>query len=183
MKPRTVLQDDSKSLPLSDFGCTSSILCLGYVLPTAGSAGRGSAPKCTVKCSIMGRHMVAYGCPPDDGAVSGESVLTLTLDVTRFVQRGSSSDLGGSLEKQNFTNLQSLWATVKDRLALPLFASMCRAAGLPPPLGLITLPVELKEAILHKLPARALAALMCSCAEFRHTAASGEPPLSVALAQ
>ena len=56
-----------------------------------------------------------------------------------------------------FTDLQQLWTELKDRLALKVFASLRQSAGLPPPLGLLALPTELKTKILSSLQVCSLA--------------------------
>lgn len=47
-----------------------------------------------------------------------------------------------------FTDLQQLWTELKDDLAIKVFASLRQSAGLPPPLGLLALPADLKIKIL-----------------------------------
>ena len=98
-----------------------------------------------------------------------------------------------------FTDLQQLWTEVKDGLAEKALAALRQSAGLPPPLGLLALPTELKLRILASLQvcialfpllapsclnalapavvlcwlqAKELAAAACCCRELRCTASS-----------
>ena len=50
-----------------------------------------------------------------------------------------------------FTDLQQLWTELKDHLAMKVFVSLRQSAGLPPPLGLLAFPAELKIKILTSL--------------------------------
>lgn len=49
-------------------------------------------------------------------------------------------------------NVKELWIKVKDGLGRPLRVALHAMAGLPPPIGLLQLPTELKEHILDLLP-------------------------------
>lgn len=69
-------------------------------------------------------------------------------------------------------NLKALWVKLKDGLCLPLLHSLCRASGVEPPTGLLSLPGEIKDDCLGLLSAKELAALMVTCTGFRHYAAS-----------
>ena len=68
--------------------------------------------------------------------------------------------------------LSSVWLALKDGVALPMLAACAAAAGLPPPAGLASLPTELKARVLTCLVPLELAALACTCTEFRYMAAS-----------
>lgn len=48
----------------------------------------------------------------------------------------------------------AVWRLVKDGLCLPLLVGVYRQAGLPPPVGLLVLPLELQMAVLRLLPVR-----------------------------
>jgi hypothetical protein len=50
-----------------------------------------------------------------------------------------------------FRSLRSLWVRLRDGLALALCAASHQAAGLSPPMGLLVLPLELKENVLRGL--------------------------------
>ena len=55
------------------------------------------------------------------------------------------------LDTSAFTDLQQLWTELKDGLAMKALAGLRQMAGLPPPLGLLALPSELKFKILASL--------------------------------
>ena len=74
----------------------------------------------------------------------------------------------------DYPMLRLLWNTLKDSLVLPTLAAACAAAGQPPPAGLLSLPAELKSAVLGALGALDLAALSATCSELRHLCATDE---------
>lgn len=79
---------------------------------------------------------------------------------------GGHSELATSA----FTDLQQLWTELKDRLALKVFASLRQSAGLPPPLGLLSLPTELKTKILSSLQVCSFAIATAELPSFRFQA-------------
>ena len=64
--------------------------------------------------------------------------------------------VGWSLEAaaEALVDLPALWLLLKDRLSLWLLSRCYQEAGLPPPVGLMTLPTEIKECILQQLQVR-----------------------------
>ncbi|GFR47778.1 hypothetical protein Agub_g9546, partial [Astrephomene gubernaculifera] len=63
------------------------------------------------------------------------------------------------------SDLKTHWRRLKEGLALPLLAAVCRTAGVAAPLwGLTSLPLELQLGVLRWLGAPDLAALSATCA-------------------
>lgn len=93
-------------------------------------------------------------------------------DIGKDAQHVLMSDNSSSQYKlyADVQQLRDLWILLKDKLTLPAFMSAYSRAHLP--FGLGALPLELKLPILQKLDAYSLAAIGCSCSEFRHLASS-----------
>ncbi|KAF5836456.1 hypothetical protein DUNSADRAFT_5903 [Dunaliella salina] len=149
----------------------------GSEAPAAGAAG-AAVPKCLLTAATMGRFLVVHaktlataGSHPDKPSKhSNGSTLTLHLDshaavdVARLQQDGVAGTPG------IFKDLRSLWVHLKDDLALWALAGAHQAANIPPPVGLLTLPFEIKDQILSKLEVRDLSILACVCMELRQLA-------------
>ncbi|KAL4538896.1 hypothetical protein Ndes2526B_g02828 [Nannochloris sp. 'desiccata'] len=70
--------------------------------------------------------------------------------------------------------LKKVWNILKDSIALPMLTAACLSAGYPPPVGLLTLPTEVKDSLLGMLCAIDLAALGAACTELKHLTSSDE---------
>eukprot|EP00884_Botryococcus_braunii_P008235 jgi/Botrbrau1/17412/Bobra.0054s0008.1 len=112
--------------------------------------------RCTVRALPVGDHLVVWGI-----VSSSHPPISVTLG-SHFVDAGGASC--------GFASVKELWIKVKDGLALPLLVAMHAAAGLPPPFGLLQLPMELKEKILDLLSDKVnvLRTLAEVCTELRH---------------
>jgi len=128
--------------------------------------------------------MVAGSSSSSSSAGGGHGLQSLTLSVPQYCSGGgdsgssspstapiaSSSSAAQPQQQQKdqeqqqqlvgrlSATLPALWIVLRDRLALPLLAAACAAAGLAPPVGLLTMPWELQEAWLKLLPVRG-----CGC--------------------
>eukprot|EP00897_Mesotaenium_endlicherianum_P008738 jgi/Mesen1/7893/ME000420S07035 len=165
--------------------------------PGEAADGGRSGLECVVTCQTLGKFLVVYGAVsgPAGGTASPEPVLRVCLPDTyaagtRAAHGGPSSSGGGgrgaaehargggqskrardgSAHARN--SVMELWREVKDQLALPLFAALCRRAGRSAPTSLLALPAEVRAMVLEGLPPRALAMLACVCSEFHVAAAS-----------
>lgn len=67
-----------------------------------------------------------------------------------------------------------LWTALKDGLAFPMLLAAYAEAGLPPPVGLLALPEDIKHRLLELVEAQDLASLCCTCSELRHLASQDE---------
>lgn len=146
-------------------------------------------PTCTVVCSVMG-HDVLVATNNDghssnyirldsitffstytemhqeESQVSLERMLCphvgITPDKELSISRGS---IKGTTEA-----ICMLWTKLKNELILPALADVCRVAGLPPPVGLLTMATDIKVKILDYLDACDLAAVSATCTELHHLA-------------
>ncbi|KAL6764588.1 hypothetical protein V8C86DRAFT_3022249 [Haematococcus lacustris] len=151
-------------------GCLEAAGGGGGQAGAGGTAAAGSRPAGSQQHAPLG---------PDQGrtvVLGGTSsrVVTLALDtVQELRQEAVVAALAGGqpVDAGVFRALQPLWVRLRDSLAAALTAASHAAAGLPPPLGLLTLPWEVKEQVLRLLQARDLAALGLVCTELRALAA------------
>ena len=104
----------------------------------------------TSRAVTLGPNLVLHLLVAPSWRVSTLHLLTSQHVVVAKTQAGAEGGDGAQL----FQNLASLWRQLKDEVALRLLASLHFAANLPAPTGLLTLPMELKEAVLLRLPVR-----------------------------
>lgn len=167
------------------------------VARVAYSLSPGGGPAAELTCSEMGTSMVLAAAAADGrharhvmvdwdrpggapwvtegagaAAPSADSKLALAVCPHVTVTAGQRILLhGGSLALE--PALRDLWnERLKDGLAVPALGAARAAAGLPPPAGLLTLPTEVKDAVLRRLGGLDLAALGATCSELRHLAAA-----------
>eukprot|EP00227_Mantoniella_beaufortii_P011675 CAMPEP_0197577482 /NCGR_PEP_ID=MMETSP1326-20131121/2094_1 /TAXON_ID=1155430 /ORGANISM="Genus nov. species nov., Strain RCC2288" /LENGTH=689 /DNA_ID=CAMNT_0043140561 /DNA_START=63 /DNA_END=2129 /DNA_ORIENTATION=+ len=162
-----------------------------YTLEGLGDNGPGVA--CTVRAQAMGPgHLVVVGSLDDntvsngsdgkgkgaEGSSSNNNVSAVAAVHRLVIAAADHLDppgaSAGTSSVLTLARLRPLWARGKDALALRLKAALCEAGGLPPPPALLSLPDEIKLACLANLPAAALAAVSCVCAELRYLAAADD---------
>ncbi|KIZ04482.1 hypothetical protein MNEG_3474 [Monoraphidium neglectum] len=142
-----------------------------YSLEPNGSDGPAVADAARAGATAGGGGAGATG----EGA--GEPEVVLSLGVSRFCRPAAPPQTGAAAAAAaaawaplaaRLADAPALWLQLRDRVALPLLAAARAAAGLPPPVGLLTLPWELQEAWLKLLPAKDLASLAGSCCQLRN---------------
>jgi len=162
-------------LPVATWTKCSSVYDIEYVVPHGQSPGALLLPFGTVRFSVLGRFLVATGVS-QLGARCETFSVTLSLEECLAPSAGheacASSLPSFASYVSRLRNLKALWVKLKDGLCLPLLHSLCRASGVEPPTGLLSLPGEIKDDCLGLLSAKELAALMVTCTGFRHYAAS-----------
>jgi hypothetical protein len=159
-----------------------------YRLPYRLSLHGDGAPACTLTCSGMGGALLAAAATPA-GTGGARHVTLRAADYVEHapqqaqqaqagpddasagvaVPGGRDVVVGGRLAVRS-SALRALWTALKDGVAFPIMLAACADAGLPPPLGLIALPAELKQRVLQALPGPDLAALSAACTQLRHLA-------------
>ncbi|KAL3150240.1 hypothetical protein ABBQ32_000098 [Trebouxia sp. C0010 RCD-2024] len=156
-------QDSKYALPDGTLSRCSNVCQLEYVLQQ-----RQQQEVCEIKYIGLGAGLACIA------AFNGSQVVTLNVSLTHHLHVPRQQPQGGhsELATSAFTDLQQLWTELKDRLALKVFASLRQSAGLPPPLGLLSLPTELKTKILSSLQAQDLAVMECCCTELRRLAST-----------
>ncbi|KAG2426738.1 hypothetical protein HXX76_012796 [Chlamydomonas incerta] len=143
--------------------------------------GGGGAAAVKLVWYTMGRHLVVHGSPiatvhqTKTGQPIATTTTTVNIDLSEYSTAAppSGGDAAASAAAAAVAAaaaaaglpaaLAAHWRRLKDGLALPLLAAACRAAGVPPPVGLPALPMELQLAVLAKLQARDLVALGATC--------------------
>jgi hypothetical protein len=135
----------------------------GMVVPAASNTG--GTPNATTSSSG------GAGSSPPRPLRPATSLQSLSLSVARYCSRpadpATSSDHNQEQPGRASlapAELPELWIKLRDRLALPLLAAACAAAGLPPPAGLLTLPWELQEIWLRLLAVRCRSGLEAGAA-------------------
>ncbi|KAJ9531400.1 hypothetical protein QJQ45_006892 [Haematococcus lacustris] len=131
-------------------GCLEAAGGGGGQAGAGGTAAAGGRPAGSQEHAPLGpgqgRTVVPGG--------SSSRVVTLALDtVQELRQEAVMAALAGGqpVDAGVFRALQPLWVRLRDNLAAALTAASHAAAGLPPPLGLLTLPWEVKEQVLRLL--------------------------------
>ncbi|EFN54736.1 hypothetical protein CHLNCDRAFT_134618 [Chlorella variabilis] len=81
---------------------------------------------------------------------------------------------GGVVLALDPASTRRLWTALKDGLAFPMLLAAYAEAGLPPPVGLLALPEDIKHRLLELVEAQDLASLCCTCSELRHLASQDE---------
>ncbi|GAX78524.1 hypothetical protein CEUSTIGMA_g5964.t1 [Chlamydomonas eustigma] len=114
---------------------------------------------------------------------SRATIQTIHLNTTQYVSIGPRVDPAKNYHVQSetlasiqdaalsqpscFKALPELWRKLKDGVALWLLSRTFQEAGLPSPVSLLVLPLEVKDKILGLLKARDLAATSAVCGELR----------------
>ena len=104
---------------------------------------------CAVTFTLMGHFLLLAA------TTSSAAVHQLTLSLKQHVQflGGDHMSIGPSTPAAAmlFPEQQTVWAQVKDRLALPIKTALCKVGGKPLPLSLLLLPSELRDCCLRYL--------------------------------
>lgn len=175
------LQAEGEELPVCSQPSAGSF-SLRYRL--AGIAADAAGAVATVQCSRMGDHVLAAGrAASADGAAAG-SVHHTTVrwqpanqpDAAHPPDAPTTAAAGRPDAAQRIPldrllqDAAGFVTLLKDGMVLPLVADLCRAAGVSPPSGLLSLPPELRRSVMDLLGAKDLARLACVCAELRDVA-------------
>ncbi|KAJ9531112.1 hypothetical protein QJQ45_000889 [Haematococcus lacustris] len=139
----------------------------------------GPLPACSILAVRLTRFLVLHGCLEAAGGGGGQAGAggdgssrgQASRQPAACTARACLPALLPRADPGVFRALQPLWVSLRDSLAAALTAASHAAAGLPPPLGLLALPWEVKEQVLRLLQARDLAALGLVCTELRALAA------------
>jgi hypothetical protein len=156
---------------LPSHAVSASVLRVDYQLAAAGAEGSSSAPDCSVLASCLGPSVVFAASTP------GGHVRHLVVDTTPvgasneapapLSQASGSEEGGGAVGRVSLLGgrtvlvgafavaevawLKTLWAQLKDGLALPMLLAIHAERGLPPPAGLLALPQDCKALILSSV--------------------------------
>lgn len=139
---------------------------------TWASADGAQLPACTVQAVRMGRFLVLHAsvATPAPGSTDSTAavpaVRTLHLDAVQEVDLEVAAAGGGKLSVGVFGSFKSLWLKLRDGIAQWAVAVCHEAAGLEVPLGLMTLPIEIKLLILAALP---VGSCLHACTWFHNT--------------
>ena len=113
--------------------------------------------QCEVKFTLLGDFLILAAA----AATGLHEVPQLTLSLRQHVRlppatANSQLETTTASSAALYPEQQAAWAQVKDSLALPIKTALCRAAGLPVPLSLLSLPSELRDRCLEHLQASSL---------------------------
>ena len=144
---------------------------LRYALAAATGATNPSLV-CTLRCQQLGANLLVYGSCDEDAA---GTIYRLNLPVSKHLRPIPAPENRTPAQLLSlFKNAQQLFVEIKDSLSVPLLSLLCQRAGVSPPPSLILLPLDAKNNILAKLPARDLAAIAMTCSELREAASGDE---------
>ena len=150
-----------------------------------------AGPACVLRAQPVGPSRVVFAGAVD---VPGAPARRFDADLADVIRRAETpsdetpSDVEAVHADWLLRDARQFWSAAKDAIAAPLRADLRRAAGLPAPPALVTLPDHLKMLCLARLDFKSLCAAGSSCRELRfvadddelwtplHVAAFGVPP-------
>ena len=161
---------DPAILPVSD-RITGSTCTLAYCVSSSRQQDAGDQSVCSLKCSVLGRHLVVAG------SVAGLTARHVTLSAQQQQrERGPTDGICGDWA-QTRQDTRPLWVKVKDELARSLLADAAGQGLCAPPTSLLALDAEALDTILQQLPVRrecgqphllTVAQLKCQLARMHH---------------
>lgn len=159
--------------------CRRGSVNLPYTLPEIDQGVEATnVGHVVLTCQIVGNNLVIYGTVTSG---SPPPIYRLCLRTSKYLPAREQTTKGANEDPlpeddliSCFLDLFGFWKCVKDELSLPLLTALCERAGLPVPLSLLRLPIELKMKILECLPALDLLTLGSTCSELRHLSANDD---------
>ena len=146
-----------------------------------------AGPACVLRAQSVGPSRVVFagavdtpGAPArrfDADAADAVAVVLVDEPESEFELESESEP-----RRLRLVDARRFWSAVKDAIAAPLRADLRRAAGLPAPPALVSLPDDLKMLCLAHLDFKSLCAAGSSCRELRFVADADDlwTPLHVA---
>jgi hypothetical protein len=168
----------------------SPLSAAGGAAAAADAARAAEGVAVEVRCAPLGGASVLVAgavVSGGGGGSAGGGVVSLALPVGEYAAEGDEEAADGrGAQFASPAATAALWRLLRDNLCLPLLLSHHRAAGLPPPMGLLALPADLlvrevlPRVVRADLEAAAAAAVAAAAAEeeaFERTRQSSAPAL------
>ena len=146
-------------LPISAQPSGSTVI-LRYEL--AGGGGQAAALRAMVRCSRMGGFLLAAGAV-EAGAAPGAAAGAAHHVSLAWMPRNKATAAGDVPSREEapladvLEDAGGFTIAIKDGLVRPLVSDLCWAAGLTPPVGLLSLPPDVRHTVLALLQVRCTA--------------------------